>query len=158
MWMKQGRHSHSLSQQAGGTERSRFSARNVGAQMPLPSFSFPLTLQYSVGFLSSPSAALHREAQLWDPCTPRVQRVIRGKCGMAAAGRGKGAGAGCPPESPCSSDCAVNSCWLGSCESIIPRMSSCAKRAGYPCDSGCWGTAGGFPGVMCSCHFHAFLG
>lgn len=33
----------------------------------------------------------------------------------------------------------VNSCRLGSCEGIIPGMSSCAKRAGYSCDSGCWG-------------------
>lgn len=43
----------------------------------------------------------------------------------------------CPPTPP--AECAVNSYRLGSYEGIIPRMSSCAKRAGYLCDSGCWG-------------------
>lgn len=45
-WVKQRRHSCSLSlsQQAGGTDRSRFGARDVGVQMPLPSFPFLLPL------------------------------------------------------------------------------------------------------------------
>lgn len=102
--VKQGRHSHSLSQQAGGAERSRFSARNVGAQIPLPCFSFPLASWYSpqLGFLPSPSAALHGEGRLQRRAQlPGCSAPSVGNVGWWREGRGKGAGGeGDPPEPP----------------------------------------------------------
>lgn len=88
MWMRQGR--HSLSQQVGGTERSRFSVRNVGSQVLLLSFSFPWLYSILWGLcqpLCSPAEHQAQLSGLWDPRVPRVQCAVRGKCGMVAGGQ-----------------------------------------------------------------------
>lgn len=87
---------------------------------------FPLTLQHPVGFLPVPCAAPGTAHRLWDPRSPNARSV-----GNAGWGKGKGAGEGCPPESPCGTERAVNSCWLGSCGSIIhPRDELMAQARG----------------------------
>lgn len=72
---------------------------------------------------------------------PGCNAQSMGNVGWWQEAKGKGAGGErCSPSpSPRPAKRAANSCRLGSCESIIPGMSSCTKRAGYSCDSRCWG-------------------
>lgn len=96
------------------------------------------------------SATLQREADGSPACWERGRlSAARWAFGTRAHSQGAtrdpwemwdGGGRGrVSPLAPPAAERAANSCRLGSCEGIIPGMSSCVKRAGYLCDSGCWG-------------------